>query len=90
MEGLRFLVAIHRRMILAREHIQLGNDGVSGPVRVAWRSAAQLSVRCATARLATALEGAKQCGRIDLDFILTVRTNNFHAAKLTYRLPLSY
>ena len=71
---------------MLRERIQLSNDGVRGPVRVAWRSAAQLSVRRATARLATALKRAKQCGWVDLDFILTVRTNNFHAANLTYRL----
>ena len=65
---------------------------VRGLVRVAgWLialrgPAAEFAVSRATARLATALKRAKQCGWVDLDFILTVRTNNFHAANLTYRL----
>ena len=43
-------------------------------------------VDCAATSLSAARKRAKQRGWINFNFILTVRTNNFHAANLTYRL----
>ena len=77
---------------LLRERAQLGNDGVRGLVRVAWRPfaalatfgpATQLAVPGAGAGLAFTFDGADKSA--DVNFILTMRT--FHAANIPNSLP---
>ena len=81
---------------MPRKAVQLGNDGVSGLIGIAWRSVAlggpssQFAVSRTTTRLSAARDGAKQRRWIDFNFILTVRANNLHAANLTYRLLCAY